>query len=133
MISFGSIVQTNFEMLSTIEPAAPSDEAPAIIPVALTSLASRPVKARLPALKVNSQVRRVISMLPVRQTTESTVTEMFVLGVKPKFVRPLNSRAITLLSKGRNRGECCAITAANAKAADPVAVTGAASAICCPA
>jgi hypothetical protein len=49
-------------------------------PVALTSLASRPVKARLPTLKVNSQVRRVISILPVRQTTESAVTKIFILA-----------------------------------------------------
>jgi hypothetical protein len=32
MISFGSIEHSNFEMLSTIEPAAPSDEAPAVSP-----------------------------------------------------------------------------------------------------
>ena len=68
MISFGSIVQSNFEMLSTMEPAAPSDDAPAVSPVALTSFASRPVKVRLRTPKVRSQVRVVISTLLVLQT-----------------------------------------------------------------
>jgi hypothetical protein len=61
MISFGSVEHSNFEMLSTIEPAAPSDEAPAVRPVALTSFASRPVKVRLRTPKVRSQVRAVMS------------------------------------------------------------------------
>ena len=47
MISFGSIVHSNLEMLSTIDPAAPSGEASAVRAVTLTSFASRPVKARL--------------------------------------------------------------------------------------
>ena len=38
MISFGSIVHSNLEMLSTIDPAAPSDEAPAVINVGLARL-----------------------------------------------------------------------------------------------
>ena len=87
MISFGSIVHSNFKMLSTIEPAAPSDEAPAVRPVALTSFASRPVKVRLRLPKVRSQVRAVMSTLLVLQTTESAVTEIFVLGVKAE-IRP---------------------------------------------
>src|SRR3984893_18477359 len=132
MISFGSIVHSNFEMLSTIEPAAPSDEAPAVKPVALTSFASRPVKVRLRIPKVRSQVRAVMSTLLVLHTTEFAMTEIFVLGVKPKFVLPPKSRAIILLSKARTNGECWAITAANARAVGPVAVTGAATAACCP-
>ena len=56
MISFGSIVHSTLEMLSTIDPAAPSGEAPAVRAVALTSFASRPVKARLRSRKVRSQV-----------------------------------------------------------------------------
>ena len=71
---------------STIDPAAPSDEAPAVRLVALTSFASRPIKARLRSLKVRSQVRAVISTLLVLQTIESAVTEILVLGGKPKFV-----------------------------------------------
>ena len=59
------------------------------------------------------------------------MTEIFVLGVKPKFVLPPKSRAIILLSKARTNGKCWAITAANARAVGPVAVTGAATAACC--
>ena len=106
MISFGSIVQSNFEMFSTIDPAAPSDEAPAATPVALTSFASRPVKVRLRTPKVRSQERVVMLTLLVLQTTESAATEIFVLGVNPKLVLPLKSRAIILLSKARTTGEC---------------------------
>src|SRR3984893_10599910 len=132
MISFGSIEHSNFEMLSTIEPAAPSDEAPAVRPVALTSFASRPVKVRLRTPKVRPQVRAVMSKLLVLQTTESAVTEIVLLGVKPKLVLPPKSRAIIRLLKARTNGECWAITAANARAVCPVAVTGAATAACCP-
>jgi hypothetical protein len=113
-------------------PRSPSGEAPAVRAVTLTSFASRPVKARLRSPKVRSQVRAVISTLLVRQTTESAVTEIVLLGVKPKLVLPPNSRAIILLSKARTTGECCAITAANARAVGPVAVTSAATAACCP-
>jgi hypothetical protein len=105
MISFGSIEHSNFEMLSTIEPAAPSDEAPAVRPVALTSFASRPVKVRLRTPKVRSQVRAVMSKLLVLQTTESAVTEIVLLGVKPKLVLPPKSRAIIRLSKARTNGD----------------------------
>jgi hypothetical protein len=132
MISFGSIVHSNLEMLSTIDPAAPSDEAPALSPVALTSFASRPVKVRLRSPKVRSQVHAVMSTLLVLQTTESAVTEIFVLGVKSKLVLPPKRRAIILLSKARTNGEYWAITAVNARAVGPVAVTGAATATCCP-
>jgi hypothetical protein len=97
MISFGSIAHSNLEMLSTIEPAAPSDVAPAVRPVALTSFASRPVKARLRSLKVRSQVRAVISTLLVLRTIESAVTEILVLGGKPKFVLPPKSRDYSLI------------------------------------
>jgi hypothetical protein len=38
---------------------------------------------------------------------------------------------MTRLSRARMAGECCAITAANAKAAGPVAVPGAAEAVVC--
>src|ERR1700730_12619820 len=100
MISFGSIVHSNFEMLSTIEPAAPSDEAPAVKPVALTSFASRPVKVRLRIPKVRSQVRAVMSTLLVLQTTEFAMTEIFVLGVKPKLVMPPTRRAISYQRHG---------------------------------
>src|ERR1700730_16769016 len=76
LISFGSIMHSNFEMFSTIDPAAPSDEAPALSAVALNSFASRPVKVRLRTPEVRSQVRAVMSTLLVLQTTESAVTEM---------------------------------------------------------
>jgi hypothetical protein len=66
----------------------------------------------------------VISTLLDVHTIESTATEILVLGVKPKLVLPRKSRAITLLSKARTSGECCATTAANAKAVGPDAVTG---------
>src|ERR1700731_1125528 len=132
MISFGSIEHSNFEMLSTIEPASPSDEAPAVRPVALTSFASRPVKVRLLTPNVRSQVRAVMSTLLVLQTTEFAVTDSVLLGVKPKLVLPPKSRAIILLSRARTDGECWAITAANARAVGPVAVTGAAKAALCP-
>jgi hypothetical protein len=46
MISLGSIVQRNLEMLSMLEPAAPSEGMPAAAIVAPTSLASRPVLGR---------------------------------------------------------------------------------------
>ena len=41
MISLGSIVQRNLEILSMLEPAAPSEGTPAVAAVAPTSLASR--------------------------------------------------------------------------------------------
>jgi hypothetical protein len=84
MISFGSIVHSNFEMLSTIDPAAPSDAA-AVRPVALTSFASRPVRMRLRIPKVRSQVRAVMSTLLVLQTTESAVTENLHVGRKAEI------------------------------------------------
>src|SRR5712671_3349886 len=128
MISFGSIVHRNFEMVSMLEPAAPSEGTPAAAAVAPTSLASRPVSVRLRAPKLSSQLREVISTLLTRQTTESASTEIFVFGVNPKEVLPRNRRAMTRLSKARTAGECCAITAAKAKAVGPVAVPGAANA-----
>ena len=69
---------------------------------------------------VYQQVRAAMSTLLVLQTTESAVTEIFVLGVKPKLVMPPKRRAIILLSKARTNGECWATTAANASAAGPV-------------
>src|SRR5262249_54034302 len=62
---------------------------------------------------------------------ESASTEIFVLGVKPKLVLPRKSRAMTRLSDARTAGECCAITAAKAKALGPLAVPGAADAVLC--
>src|SRR6516165_5088369 len=47
MISFGSIVHTNFEMLSTVEPAAPSDEAPAVSPVGADFVGLTPARCAL--------------------------------------------------------------------------------------
>src|SRR5262245_18610258 len=128
MISFGSIVQRSLEMLSMLEPAAPSEEMPAAAIVAPTSLASRPVSVRLRAPKLSSQLRDVISTLLTRQITDSASTEIFVLGVKPKLVLPRKRRAMTRLSKAGTAGECCAIPAANAKALGPLAVPGAAKA-----
>src|SRR6478672_3925800 len=98
MISLGSIVQRSLEMLSMLEPAAPSEGTPAAAAVAPTSLASRPVSVRLRDPKVSSQLRDVISTLLTRQTTEFASTEIFVLGVKPKLVLPRNRRAMTRLS-----------------------------------
>src|SRR5262249_40156526 len=122
MISFGSIVQRNLKMLSMLEPAAPPEGTPAAAAVAPTSLAWRPVSVRLREPKLRSQLREVMSTLLTRQVTESASTEIFVLGVKPNEVLPRNRRAITRLSKGRTAGECCAITAANARAVGPVAL-----------
>jgi hypothetical protein len=82
----------------------------------------------LPFANVSSQLRIVMSTLPVLQTTESAATEIFVLATKPKLVLPRKSRAITLLLKGASCGECCAKTAAKANAVGPDAVTGAAKA-----
>ena len=73
--------------------------------VALTSFASRPVKVRLQIPKVRSQVRALMSKLLVLQTTESAVTEIVLLGVKPKLVLPPKSRAIIRLSKARTNGD----------------------------
>src|SRR5215470_11129656 len=131
MISFGSIVQRSLEMLSMLEPAAPSEEMPAAAIVAPTSLASRPVSERLRAPKLSSQLRDVISTLLTRQTTASASTEIFVLGVKPNLVLPRNRRAMTRLSNARTAGECGAITAAKAKALGPLALPGAAEAVLC--
>src|SRR5215470_8999853 len=131
MISFGSIVHRNLEMLSMLEPAAPSEGMPAAAIVAPTSLASRPVSVRLRAPKLSSQLREVMSTLLTRQITVSASTEIFVLGVKPKLVLPRNSRAMTRLSDARTAGECCAITAAKAKALGPLALPGAADAVLC--
>src|SRR5262249_50621619 len=128
---FGSIVQRSLETLSMLEPAAPSEGMPAAAIVALTSLASRPVSVRLRAPKLSSQLRDVISTLLTRQITDSASTEIFVLGVKPNLVLPRNRRAMTRLSNARTAGECCAITAANAKALGPLAVPGAADAVVC--
>src|SRR5215467_14830678 len=128
MISFGSIVQRNLETLSMLEPAAPSEGMPAAAIVAPTSLASRPVSVRLRAPNLSSQLRDVLSTLLTRQTTESASTDIFVLGEKPNRVLPRKRRAMTRLSKVRTSGECCAITAANAKAVGPVAEPGAANA-----
>src|SRR5262249_51152863 len=131
MISLGSIVQRNLELLSMLEPAAASEGMPAAAIVAPTSLASRPVSVRLRAPKLSSQLREVISTLLTRQTTDSASTEIFVLGVKPNLVLPRNRRAMTRLSKARTAGECSAMTAANAKAFGPLAVPGAANAVLC--
>jgi len=62
---------------------------------------------------------------------ESASTGIFVLEVKPNLVSPRNRRAVTGFSKARNAGECCAITAANAKALGPVAVPVATKAVFC--
>src|SRR6516164_849003 len=131
MISFGSIVQRSLETLSMLEPAAPSEGMPAAAMVAPTSLASRPVSVRLRAPKLSSQLREVISTLLTRQMTDSASTEIFVLGVKPKLVLPRKSRAMTRRSNARTAGECCAITAAKAKALGPLALPGAADAVGC--
>src|SRR5262245_45603141 len=131
MISFGSSVHRNLEMASMLEPADPSAGTPAVAMVAPTSLASRPVSVRLRDPKLTSQLREVMSTLLTRQTTESASTGTFVLGVKPNLVLPRNRRAMTRLSKARTAGECCAITAAKAKALGPVAVPGAANAVLC--
>src|SRR5215471_12682868 len=131
MISFGSSVQRSLETLSMLEPAAPSAGMPAAAIVAPTSLASRPVSVRLRAPKLSSQLREVISTLLTRQVTDSASTEIFLLGVKQKLVLPRNSRAMTRLSNARTAGECCAITAANAKPLGPLALPGAADAVVC--
>src|SRR5262245_24453643 len=131
MISFGSIVQRSLEMLSMLEPAAPSEEMPAAAIVAPTSLASRPVSVRLRAPKLSSQLRDVISTLLTRQITDCASTEIFVLGVKPNLVLPRNRRAMTRLSNARTAGECCAITAAKAKPLGLLALPGAADAVLC--
>src|SRR5262249_22122693 len=131
MISFGSIVHRSLEMLSMLEPAAPSEGMPAAAAVAPISLASRPVSVRLRAPKLSSQLREVMSTLLTRQVTESASTEIFVLGVKPKLVLPRKSRAMTRLSDARTAGECGAITAAKAKALGPLALPGAADAVVC--
>jgi len=86
---------------------------------------------RLRAPKLSSQLREVISTLLTRQTTESASTEIFVFGVKPNRVLPRKRRAMTRLSNARTAGECCAITAAKAKAVGPVALPGAADAEFC--
>jgi hypothetical protein len=70
----------------------------------------------------------VISTLLDVQTIESAVTEIWVFGVKPKLVLPRKSRPSFPLSKARISGECCATTAANARAVGPDAVTDCASA-----
>ena len=114
-----------------LEPAAPSEGMPAAAIVAPTSLASRPVSVRLRAPKLSSQLRDVMSTLLTRQMTDSASTEIFVLGVKPNLVLPRKSRAMTRLSNARTAGECCAITAAKAKALGPPAVPGAANAVLC--
>jgi len=67
-------------MLSMIDPAAPSGATPAAARVAVSSLASRPLRRRLPAPKASSHVRDVMSTLLALQTTESAVTEIFRLG-----------------------------------------------------
>src|SRR5262245_21985027 len=131
MISFGSIVQRSLEILSMLEPAAPSEGMPAAAIVAPTSLASRPVSVRLRAPKLSSQLRDVISTLLTRQITDCASTEIFVLGVKPNLVLPRNRRAMTRLSNARTAGECCAITAAKAKPLGPLALPGAADAVLC--
>src|SRR5262245_61052982 len=137
MISFGSIVQRKFEMLSMLDPAAPCEGTPAPAAVAPISLASRPVivrvrgPKRVPDPNLSSQLRDVISTLFTRQTTESASMEIFVLGVKPNLVLPRNRRAMTRLSNARNAGECCGITAAKAKAFGQLAVPGAADAVLC--
>src|SRR5262245_3101160 len=131
MISFGSIVHRNLEMASMLEPAAPSAGTPAVAMVAPTSLASRPVSVRLRDPKLSSQLREVMSTLLTRQTTESASTEIFLLGIKPNDVLPRNRRAMTRLSKARTDGECCATTAANAKAVGPAVVPGEAKAGFC--
>src|SRR5262249_61607194 len=80
---------------------------------------------------LSRQLRDVMSTLRTGQTTESGSTDIFVLGVKPNLVLPRKRRAMPRLSKARTAGECCAITAANAKAAGPLAVPGAADAVVC--
>src|SRR5262249_45586676 len=104
MISLGSIVQRNLEMLSMLEPAAPSEGTPAAAAVAPTSLASRPDSVRFREPKLRSQRRDVMSTLLTRQVTASASTEIFVLGVKPNDVLPRNRRAMTRLSKARTAG-----------------------------
>src|SRR5262245_12923318 len=131
MTSFGSIVHRRLETLSMLEPAAPCDGIPAAAAVAPTSLASRPVNVRFRDPNLSSQLRDVMSTLLTRQTTESASTDIFVLGVKPNLLLPRKRRAMTRRSKARTAGECCAITAANAKAAGPLAVPGAAEAVVC--
>src|SRR5262245_46389406 len=131
MTSFGSIVHRRLETLSMLEPAAPCDGIPAAAAVAPTSLASRPVNVRFRDPNLSSQLRDVMSTLLTRQTTESASTDIFVLGVKPNLLLPRKRRAMTRRSKARTAGECCAITAANAKAAGPLAVPGAADAVVC--
>ena len=75
MIWFGSIVYSNFEMLSMIERQRllwwASGNA-----VAVTPLAARPVKLRLPTLKVRSHERVVNIDVTVRETMDSAVNEM---------------------------------------------------------
>src|SRR5262249_58200030 len=131
MISFGSIVHRSLETLSMLEPAAPSEGMPPAPIVPPTSFASPPLSVRLRAPKLSSQLREVMSTLLTRQMTESASTEIFLLGVKPKLVLPRKRRAMTRLSNARTAGECCAITAAKAKALGPLAVPGAANAVLC--
>src|SRR5262245_9009996 len=58
MISLGSIVQRNLEMLSMLEPAAPSEGMPAAAIVAPTSLASRPVLGHESPSRSRAKVHR---------------------------------------------------------------------------
>jgi hypothetical protein len=65
--------------------------------------------------------------LLIRQTTESAVTEILLVGVNPILLLPLKSLLIPRLSYESSE-EYGAITAANANADDPLAVTDAADA-----
>src|SRR5438034_7540565 len=78
LISAGSSVQLSFERLSNADPAAPSAGTPAMASVAKISLARRPVMVCLAQLKVSSQERAEMSILPTGQTILSAVTDIFL-------------------------------------------------------
>jgi hypothetical protein len=121
-------VQSRCEKLVKIVPAAPSETIPATAAVALSSLAWRPFKERVCFPKLSSHERSAIATLLMRQTIESALTEIVWLAGKLKSSLLSNKRAIALFSFTLNNGEYSATTAANARAAGPLAVELAANA-----
>ena len=79
LIALGSIVQLSLARLSKFYPAAPSGGTPASASVAKISLAVEPFTVFTFLPKVTSQLRTVMSTLPVRQTIRSAVTTIAFL------------------------------------------------------
>src|SRR3569623_3709869 len=67
LMALGSMVQLSFARLSKVDPAAPSGGTPASASVANISLAVEPFTVLTFLPKVTSQLRAVMSALPVRQ------------------------------------------------------------------